>query len=279
MQYRAILTNEGLSALTTAQINDEKVVITSVILGDGNGTIPTPNPTQSTLINEVWRGVVSDVYVQDRKVVTTAIIGVEDGSFTIREIGILDANGTLIAVGNYPEKYKPTLLEGMAEELVIEFVIETDVAGVFELQIDPTIALASKAYVDRKTSEISTELTTHLEQDVWLDGTFQNGYTGELKFTKNKHSVVTVYVRIDTIGSLGFLPIIATLPAGFRPYFKASVSIHKENVAPYNTVNALIVSSDGTIRLSDPIVAELTSGVTDASLQASVAYQIQEGGV
>lgn len=169
-QYGTLITNIGLAKIANAQITQSKVGLECIALGDGNGAHYVPTTNQTALVNEVWRGPVAEVSIDPKnnnRIIIDAVIPVTVGGFTIREIGVFNDEGHLIAVGQYPEKYKPQLNEGVSEETIIHFVIETNNANVVKLNIDPTVIIASKDYVDKKFDNLNTRIgdTNKLETD------------------------------------------------------------------------------------------------------------------
>lgn len=168
-QYGTIITNIGLAQIANAQITQTKVGLEYIALGDGNGAHYVPKQNQTALVHEVWRGPIAELSIDptnSNRIIIDAVIPVTAGGFTIREIGIFDDKNNLIAVGQYPEKYKPQLSEGVSEETLIHFVIETNNADVVKLTIDPTVIIASRNYVDGKVAQVQTALTEHSGQDV-----------------------------------------------------------------------------------------------------------------
>jgi len=173
-QYGTLITNIGLAKIANAQVTQSKVGLENIALGDGNGAHYVPTQNQTALVNEVWRGPVVDVSIDPKnnnRITVKAVIPVTVGGFTIREIGVFDNEGFLIAVGQYPEKYKPQLIEGVAEETIIHFVIETNNANVVKLNIDPTVIIASQEYVDKKFNYLNSRIgdTSKLETDYKKD--------------------------------------------------------------------------------------------------------------
>ncbi len=163
-QYGTLITNIGLAQIANAQITQSKVGLEYIALGDGNGAHYVPTQNQTALVHEVWRGPISELSIDptnDNRIVIDAVIPVTAGGFTIREIGIFDDKNQLIAVGQYPEKYKPQLSEGVSEETIIHFVIETNNADVVKLTVDPTVIIASRPYVDSKVAQVQTEFNKH----------------------------------------------------------------------------------------------------------------------
>lgn len=166
-QYGTLITNIGLAQIANAQITQSKVGLEYIALGDGNGAHYVPTQNQTALVHEVWRGPIAELSIDptnSNRIIIDAVIPVTAGGFTIREIGIFDDKNQLIAIGQYPEKYKPQLSEGVSEETVVHFVIETNNAEVVKLTIDPTVIIASRNYVDGKVAQVQAELTEHSGQ-------------------------------------------------------------------------------------------------------------------
>ncbi|WP_053583204.1 phage tail protein [Lysinibacillus contaminans] len=168
-QYGTLITNIGLAQIANAQITQSVVGLSYIALGDGNGSHYVPTQNQTALVKEVWRGPIAEKTTDptnDKRIIIDAVIPVTAGGFTIREIGIFDDENRLIAIGQYPEKYKPQLSEGVSEETIIHFVIETSNADVIKLTIDPTVIIASRPYVDAKVAQVQTALTEHSAESV-----------------------------------------------------------------------------------------------------------------
>lgn len=168
-QYGTLITNIGLAQIANAQITQTKVGLEYIALGDGNGAHYVPTQNQTKLVHEVWRGPIAELSIDptnSNRIIIDAVIPVTAGGFTIREIGIFDDKNNLIAVGQYPEKYKPQLSEGVSEETLIHFVIETNNTDVVKLTIDPTVIIASRNYVDGKVGQVQTAFTEHSTDNV-----------------------------------------------------------------------------------------------------------------
>ncbi|WP_447840762.1 phage tail protein, partial [Enterobacter ludwigii] len=157
VKYKTVITKAGAEKLAAATVpNGKKVNFTAMAVGDGGGQLPTPNASQTKLINEVWRHALNKIS-QDKKnknyVVAELLIPPEIGGFWMREMGLYDDAGTLIAVGNMAESYKPALAEGSGRAQTVRMVIMvSDIASV-ELTIDTSTVMATQDYVDDKLTE------------------------------------------------------------------------------------------------------------------------------
>lgn len=152
MPYYTLLTTVGAAKLTSAQASATPVRLTHAAVGDGeDGAAYDPAETQTALKNERWRGGINQIYVHATNrnwLVIEVIVPEASGGWFVREVGVFDAAGNMIAVGKYPETYKPRVGEGSAKDLYIRFILETSNTADVTLMIDPAIVLASRKYVD-----------------------------------------------------------------------------------------------------------------------------------
>ena len=149
--YYTLLTTTGAAQLANAQATGTTVAIKYLAVGDGNGTAYDPSENQTALVNEVWRGQINQVVVDADNanwLVIEGIVPEDVGGWYVREVGVFDADGNLIAIGKYPETYKPALASGSAKDLYIRFILEISNTADVELKIDPAIVLASRSWVD-----------------------------------------------------------------------------------------------------------------------------------
>lgn len=168
-KYFAILTNQGAARLANATALGTKLNITQMAVGDGNGTLPTPDPAQTKLINQTRIAPINSLGVDANdagQIIAEQIIPENEGGFFIREIGLYDDAGILIAVANCPETYKPLLAEGSGRTQTIRMILVVSSTSAITLKIDPSVVLATRKYVDDKTIEVKgyvdSLLTDHL---------------------------------------------------------------------------------------------------------------------
>lgn len=157
VKYKTVITKAGAIKLAAATLpNGKKVNLTAMAVGDGGGTLPVPDPNQTKLVKEVWRHALNKIS-QDKKnknyVVAELLIPPERGGFWMRELGLYDDTGTLIAVGNMAESYKPALAEGSGRAQTVRMVIMVSDIESVELTIDTTTVMATQDYVDDKIAE------------------------------------------------------------------------------------------------------------------------------
>ncbi|ENU3628104.1 phage tail protein [Salmonella enterica subsp. enterica serovar Alachua] len=156
-KYFAILTNQGAARLANAAALGTKLNLTQMAVGDANGTLPTPDPAQTKLINQKRIAPLNLLTVDPAntsQIIAEQIIPENEGGFWIREIGLYDDDGILIAVANCPETYKPLLAEGSGRTQTIRMILVVSSTSAITLKIDPSVVLATRKYVDDAVIEV-----------------------------------------------------------------------------------------------------------------------------
>ncbi|EGK3591555.1 phage tail protein [Escherichia coli] len=158
-KYFAILTNQGAARLANAAALGTKLNLTQMAVGDANGVLPTPDPAQTKLINQKRIAPLNLLTVDPAntsQIIAEQIIPENEGGFWIREIGLYDDDGILIAVANCPETYKPELQEGSGRTQTIRMILIVSSTSAITLKIDPSVVLATRQYVDDKVIEVKS---------------------------------------------------------------------------------------------------------------------------
>ncbi|MDH1850068.1 phage tail protein [Aeromonas caviae] len=148
--YSAILTNAGQAKLANALALGVPLKITHMAVGDGNGQPVTPNAAQTALVREQRRAPINTLFQDPNnqsQLVAEQIIPEDVGDWWIREAGIFSEDGTLIAIANTPDTYKPLLSSGAGRTQVIRIVLIVSDTSAVELKIDPSVVLATRKYV------------------------------------------------------------------------------------------------------------------------------------
>ncbi|EFJ9899026.1 phage tail protein, partial [Escherichia coli] len=156
-KFKTIITDTGAKKLAQAAASDGKPVrLTHMAVGDGGGTLPTPDSKQTRLVHEVWRHTVNRVTLDathQNHIIAELVIPPETGGFWIREIGVFDEHGDLIAVGNTAESYKPTVAEGSGRAQTFRTILTVSSTATVALTVDNTMVMATVNYVDDKLKE------------------------------------------------------------------------------------------------------------------------------
>ncbi|WP_338500970.1 phage tail protein [Pseudomonas poae] len=156
-QFMAILTNVGAAKLANANALGTSWKLAAMGVGDANGTMPTPSSTQSKLINEIRRAPLNQVRidpVNSAVIIAEQVIPPEVGGFWIREIGLYDADGDMVAVANVAPTYKPLESQGSARTQVLRMNFVVSSTANITLKIDPSVVLATREYVDLSVSSV-----------------------------------------------------------------------------------------------------------------------------
>ncbi|EIG5648852.1 phage tail protein, partial [Escherichia coli] len=156
-KFKTVITDTGAQKLAQAAAPDGKPVrLTHMAVGDGGGALPTPDSKQTRLVHEVWRHTVNRVILDathQNRIIAELVIPPETGGFWIREIGVFDEHGDLIAVGNTAESYKPTVAEGSGRTQTFRTILTVSSTATVALTVDNTMVMATVDYVNDKLKE------------------------------------------------------------------------------------------------------------------------------
>lgn len=158
-KYYTLMTELGIQKLVRAQANGTTIKLTEMAVGTSNRA---PVGSYTKLENEVWRGPINEMKVDPTNpnwVVAESHIPADVGGWMVREVGLFDTDGDLIVIGRQPDTYKPILSDGTAKELIIKLIMEVSNTACIELQINPDVVMASRAYVDGRQNEMENRMT------------------------------------------------------------------------------------------------------------------------
>ncbi|WGO84669.1 phage tail protein [Arsenophonus apicola] len=156
MKYFALLTKSGENLLAQATVLGSKIELTHMAVGDGGGSLPTPDTNQTKLIGEKRRAAINTLFVDEKnhnQIIVEQIIPEAEGGWWIRELGLFDKAGNLIAVANCPETYKPQLAEGSGRTQAIRMVLVVSNTESVTLKLDPAVILATREFVDKSVKQ------------------------------------------------------------------------------------------------------------------------------
>lgn len=156
-RFYTLLTDIGAAKLASAAALGVPLKITKMAVGDGGGVLPTPSAQQTGLIAEKRRADLNMLYIDPQnssQIIAEQVIPETEGGWWIREVGLFDETGALIAVGNCPESYKPQLAEGSGRTQTVRMVLIASSTDNITLKIDPAVVLATRKYVDDKVLEL-----------------------------------------------------------------------------------------------------------------------------
>ncbi len=194
MSYFTLLTKVGQALIATAHATGTPVKLTHLAVGDGDGAQIIPREDMTALRREVWRGALNTLSEDPQNpgwIMAEAVVPENSGGFTIREVGLFDESGTLVAVGSLPDSYKPQLAEGSAKTFYIRMRIEIGNASSVTLLIDPSVVLATKEFVAIEVGRVRVDLDA-LASDV-------GDHVGNLA---NPHQVTAAQAGAETAGAV-----------------------------------------------------------------------------
>ncbi|WP_250132223.1 phage tail protein [Serratia marcescens] len=149
-KYKAIITTAGAAKIAAASAGGTQLKIVSMAVGDGNGTLPTPNPAQTKLVNEKYRAALNGLTIDKalkNHILAEMIIPANVGGFWLREMGLYDEAGTLIAVSNMAESYKPKLEEGSGRTQTLRMILIVSSTEAIQVIAGGDTVLATKDFV------------------------------------------------------------------------------------------------------------------------------------
>jgi phage-related tail fiber protein len=257
--FYTLLTKTGQALLVTASATGNPVQLTHMAVGDGGGEAITPQQSQTELVHEVWRGALNTLSEDPNNegwLLVEAVIPENVGGFTIREVGLFDANGLLVAVGNLPDSYKPQFAEGSAKTFYMRMRIEVGNASSVTLLIDPSVVLATRTWTTIEIGKVRADLDA-LAEDVG----------DHVSDVGNPHQVTAAQVGAEAFGAVAAHDGSGTAHADIRAAL-AGISIPSASEA-----------DAGVIKQST--IAQATAGTdnTTAMSPADVATVLLSGGV
>lgn len=167
-KFFALLTVIGANKLAKATALGTTLKITKMAVGDGGGTLPMPSAEQTKLVNEKRRAGINTLFIDSKnanQIVAEQVIPENEGGYWIREIGLFDDEGSLIAVGNCPETYKPQLQEGSGRTQTIRIILIVSHAESVELKVDPSVVLATREFVDNAIETASKSILDTVKKE------------------------------------------------------------------------------------------------------------------
>ncbi len=149
--YFAIPTNVGQAKIANAIALGVPLKITAMGVGDGGGQPVTPDPAMTALPGEQRRAPINTLFqdpLNPSQLVAEQILPEDVGGWWVRCVGLYDETGTLIAIANAPDTYKPLLTSGSGRTQTIRIVLIVSNTSAVELKVDPSVVLATRKYVD-----------------------------------------------------------------------------------------------------------------------------------
>lgn len=149
--YFALLTAVGEAKLANAVALNTPLQISRMAVGDGNGALPVPTRERTALVNEQYRADLNELKIDPAnpsQIIAELVIPETTGGWWMRELGLYDADGDLVAYANCPPSYKPLMAEGSGRVQLLRMVLIVSSTSAVQLKTDPTVVLATRAFVE-----------------------------------------------------------------------------------------------------------------------------------
>ena len=259
-QFYTILTNIGKAKIANSLPTGQKVNLTKMKIGDSNGTYYNPSENQTELVHKVYECNVTSVDVDEINpswITITAVIPSDVGGFSIREVGIFDDSNSLIAIGKYPETYKPVASDGSTKELYIKMTLEVTNAASVEFKIDPTVILATKkdisnldAKIEQNTSQLNDNVNdinnlkniTATKNDLDTINTNVLNNTQEINSVKN--NIETNYAKKSEIGA----PTDSQIDTWFEAHPEATTTVQDNSLTWEKLTNEMKINLNKIVK-------------------------------
>ena len=277
VKYYAILTNQGAARLANATMLGSKLNLTQMAVGDANGVLPTPDPAQTKLINQKRIAPLNLLSVDPNnqsQIIAEQIIPENEGGFWIREIGLYDDEGVLIAVANCPETYKPQLQEGSGRTQTIRMILVVSNTEAITLKIDPSVVLATRKYVDDEVLElrlyVDDQMRNHIAaQDPHTQYAQKHNptFTGEPKAPTPAAGNNTTRIATTAFVQAAITALINGAPA--------TLDTLKEIAAAINNDPKFSTTINNTLALKAPLSSPALTGTPTAPTAAQSVNNTQ----
>lgn len=256
--YFALLTAVGEAKLANAAALGTKLQISRMAVGDGNGNLPVPSRTQTALINERYRADLNELKPDPNnasQIIAELVIPETEGGYWLREMGLYDATGELIAVSNCPPSYKPQMAEGSGRTQVLRMVLIVSSTAAVQLKIDPSVVLATRAYADSliavhmAAADPHPQYTTEAEVSALI--------AAEMNSRDSKQSV-----RFTTTGNINLSGLATQAGGDWAAALAAGNRVLVKNQTTASANGLYVAASGAWVRASDADAsAEVTPGM------------------
>ncbi|NWA44252.1 phage tail protein [Pseudomonas reactans] len=285
--FKSVVTKLGQASIAAAIQSGKDINIIEMAIGDGGGKSVEPVATQTQLVKEVYRTKLNSLRLDAKNanwVIAEAIISASVGGFWMREMGLYDDDGVLIAVCNIADTYKPTLAEGSGRTQTLRMVIRVTDTSAVTLTLDDSLIVATEEYVNDL-------LAAHEKSRNHPDGTLtEKGFVQLSSATDSeneKQAATPQAVKMANDNANGRLPSDGTAVAASKLETARKIAGNKFDGTQDISIRASDVDalpSNGTaVAASKLATARKIAGVdfdgsSDIAIGASNVGAVQQGG-
>lgn len=266
--YFCTLTAVGEAKDANAKALGTALKLTEMAVGDGNGALPIPDRARTSLVRQVRRAPLNTLKpdpLNPGQLIAEQIIPEDVGGWWIRELGIYDDAGDLIAIGNCPETYKPQLAEGSGRVQVVRMVLIMSSAATVQLKIDPAVVLATRKYADDQDAAHAAAADPHPQ------------YLTEAEGAARIQAAVQALVNSSpaTLDTLAELAAALNNDKDFAVTITNALALKAPKDAPTFTGNVGI-GTNATTRLQ--VNGRISAGVLGVSGQYAISFNPDTAG-
>ncbi|WP_245000959.1 phage tail protein [Dickeya dadantii] len=229
IKYFTLFTRVGEIKLAESILTGKKLELTQMGVGDGGGVLSIPDPTQTKLINEKRRAPLNSLSIDPAnpgQIIAEQVIPEMEGGFWLREIGLYDADGNLIALANCPETYKPKMQEGAGRIQTVRMILVVSSTDAVSLKIDPTVVLATRKYADDSV----TEAKAYADNSVSGVKTYiDNSVSGSKTYTDNGVAGAKAYTDSGVAGAKAYTDNSVTAAKAYTDSGVAGAKAYTDN--------------------------------------------------
>ncbi|AAY91293.1 phage tail protein [Pseudomonas protegens] len=279
-QFFAILTAVGEAKQANATALGTPWTFKEMAVGDANGTDPIPNRTQTKLINEWRRAPVNQVRTDPANpnlIITEQVIPSDVGGRWIRELGLFDADGDLVAVANCAPSFKPLLAQGTGKTQIIRMNFIVSNTAQIVLKIDPAVVLATRQYVD---DSLATALPANKSAGTYRQVTIDKRgivVSGANPTTLAGYGIVDAYTRSETNSAIeqAVAGLVASSPGALDTLQELAAALGNDPNFATTMVNALAGKAAKATTLGG---YGITDAPTKTELNAAVGNMLSKSG-
>lgn len=233
-EFKTIHTTYGLTAMAQAEATGTPINLTHIAVGDGNGNAITPTEGMTNLVREMFRATVNRVFqdpVTPNRFTAELVIPAATGGFVLREVGVFDSAGSLFAVGNLPDTYKPVASEGAYADTIVRMEFLVTNASVVTLQIDPNVAVATQAWIINNvnacalfpggtTGQVLRKASNGCGDTEWANATEANVTVNTIEETQTLAAAQTVvdWTEVTNLGLAVYVEGVRLRPDQWTPH-------------------------------------------------------------